>query len=252
MDVICVLPARLHSTRIPKKLLSRIAGRSLVEWSWRAAKRVSVFDRIIVATDSEEIHSCAVDFEAEAMMTRPDHESGTDRVEEVARRIEMADEDVVVNFQADEPFVDAATVESAVEALAADGDADVSTLAAPIRDADEFASAGVVKVVRGADGTALYFSRSPVPHDRDGETIFPDESGTLLRHVGVYAYRRPVLRRWASLSPSRLEELEKLEQLRALEAGMRFHVQVGPPSEPGIDLPADVERAERMLTEAGW
>jgi 3-deoxy-manno-octulosonate cytidylyltransferase (CMP-KDO synthetase) len=252
MDVICVLPARLSSTRIPRKLLSNIAGRSLIEWSWRAARRIEAFDRIIIATDAEEIEDAARGFDAEVLMTRDDHVSGTDRVEEAAGRLGVADDDVIVNLQADEPFVDGPTVGAAVTALAADTEIEISTLAAPIRDDDEWNSPGVVKVVRAADGRALYFSRSRVPHTRDRQPNFDGTDERYLRHVGVYACRREALRRWASLPESGLERTERLEQLRALEAGMRIHVEVGPPTEAGVDLPEDIGRAERMLTEAGW
>lgn len=265
MDVICVLPARLRSTRISRKLLLRIAGRPLIEWAWRAASRVSGFDRIIIATDSEEIRRCARGFDAEVMLTREDHSTGTDRVEEAATRLGASEDDIVVTFQADEPFVDAPTVEAAVRALDRGGSGpdvstpDVSTLAAPIQREEEWMSPGVVKVARADSGTALYFSRSPIPHSPDCVPGFGGEArtdggrdGVFLRHIGIYACRRPALRRWSGLPESRLESMEKLEQLRALEAGMHIHVEVGPPTEPGIDLPADIERAERILATANY
>jgi len=256
MGVICVLPARLHSTRIPRKPLAELAGRPLLEWSWRAAMRVRAFDRVVVATDSSEIEERARAFGADVLRTREAHPSGTDRVEEAAARLGAEDGDVVVNFQADEPFADLATVEAAVAALGGEGARvgathapDIATLAAPIRDAAEWDSPGVVKVARAADGTALYFSRAPIPWVRDGSPEWgaPD----FLRHVGIYACRRPALRMWAGLAESRLERIEKLEQLRALEAGARFHVEIGPATEPGVDLPSDLERAERMLAGNG-
>ena len=252
MGVICVLPARLSSTRIPRKPLQDIAGRPLVEWAWRTAGRVKVFDRVVVATDSPEVGSVARGFGAEVVMTRTGHRSGTDRVEEAAEKLGAGDGDVLVNFQADEPFVDVATVTAAVQRAGgrARGEADppdVVTLAAPIRDRREWASPGVVKAVCAADGRALYFSRAQVPHVRDGEPSFGGPDPRFLRHIGVYALTRPALRRWASLEESRLEAVERLEQLRALEAGMRIHVELGPPTEPGVDLPADLERAERVL-----
>ncbi|MDH3733051.1 MAG: 3-deoxy-manno-octulosonate cytidylyltransferase [Gemmatimonadota bacterium] len=252
MDVICVLPARLHSTRIPRKLLSRIAGRPLLEWSWKAAKRVHAFDRVLVAADSPEIVECASGFDAEVMLTDVEHRSGTDRVEEVAARIGASDDDILVNFQADEPFVAPDAVAAAVSALGQDGSGDIATIAAPIGGDEEFRSTGVVKVVCATDGSALYFSRSPIPHDRDGSGVQRAGDVRFLRHVGIYGCRRSALRRWAGLPESPLESIERLEQLRALEAGMRIHVTVGPATEPGIDLPADLVRAERILTDAGW
>lgn len=252
MGVICVLPARLSSTRIPRKPLQDLAGRPLVEWTWRAARRVTAFDRVAIATDSAEVGSVARGFGAEVVMTRIDHESGTDRVEEAAAKLGAEDGDIVVNFQADEPFVDVVTMDGAVRRMkAAEAGAeppDIVTLAAPIRDREEWRSPGVVKVVCAADGRAFYFSRAAVPRPREGEPSFGDGEAIFLRHIGVYAMTRSALRRWAGLGESRLEAVEKLEQLRALEAGMRIHVEVGPPTEPGVDLPADLERAERVLT----
>jgi len=256
MDVICVLPARLSSTRISKKPLQKIAGRSLLEWCWRAACRVRAFDRILIGTDSAQIETEARGFEAEVVMTASEHRSGTDRVDEVARKVGAAEDDVVVNFQADEPFVDPGAVDRAVRVLvdhngAADDPAppEIATLAAPIRNVEEWRSKGVVKVARAVDGRALYFSRSPIPFVRDGAPRFgPAGSTPFLRHIGIYVCRRSALQTWAGLPESVLEGVEQLEQLRALEAGMRIHVEVGSWTEPGIDLPADIRRAEALLS----
>lgn len=253
MGVICVLPARLASTRIPRKPLQEIAGRPLVEWTWRTARRVTAFDRVVIATDSPEVGSVVRGFGGEVVITRSDHGSGTDRVEEAVEKLGVDDGEVVVNFQADEPFVDVVSTIGVVrrargETGSGEGPPDVVTLAAPVRDRDEWMSRGVVKVVRADDGRALYFSRAEVPHVRDGEPSFDDAHSIFLRHIGVYAMTRAVLRRWTSLAESRLEAVEKLEQLRALEAGIGFHIEIGPATEPGVDLPADLERAERVLT----
>ena len=260
MNVICVLPARLSSTRIHRKPLQEIAGRSLLEWCWRAASRISLFDRVVIATDSEEIKKRAKAFGAEVLMTDSEHESGTDRVEEASTRLGMKDEDVVVNFQGDEPFVDSDTVERAILVLTdrnlvpaefaapLDTVTGITTLAAPIRDREEWESPGIVKVVTGLDSQALYFSRSPIPAAREGSPVF-NAASPFLRHIGIYACRRPALRRWARRGETSLERTEKLEQLRALEMGMKIHVEVGPWTEPGIDLPADIKRAERLLSK---
>jgi 3-deoxy-manno-octulosonate cytidylyltransferase (CMP-KDO synthetase) len=249
MTVLCVLPARLGSRRIPRKPLQPIAGRPLVEWSWRAACRVQAFDAVWVATDSEEIAMRVRSFGGTALLTRPDHPSGTDRVAEVAARPEARRFDVLVNYQADEPFLDPEGVSAAVEVVASGG-AEVATVAVPIRDAAEWRSPSVVKVVRAADGTALYFSRAPVPHPRDGEPEFESRgAGPYLRHVGVYVATRDALERWTGSPPSPLEGIEKLEQLRALEAGLRIAVVVSAAAGPGVDVPADLERAERRLAE---
>lgn len=239
MGVICVLPARISSTRIPRKPLQPLAGRTLLEWCWRAASAIRAFDSVVIATDSEEIEGCARRFNADVVRTRSDHPSGTDRVNEAADLLGAAEDDVVVNFQADEPFVDRGAVEGAVRRAR-----EVATIAAPIRAEEEWRSPAVVKVARAADGRALYFSRSPIPFSRD-ESPAP---GARLRHIGVYACRRSALKQWAALPESALERAERLEQLRALEAGMRIHVELGPWTEPGVDVPADIARAERVLS----
>ena len=244
MGVICVLPARISSTRISRKPLQKLAGLTLLEWCWRAARAIRLFDEVVVATDSGEIEACARAFGATVVKTRDDHRSGTDRVAEAADLLGSTDDDVVVNFQADEPFVDGGAIEEAVRRTR-----EVATIAAPIREEAEWRSPAVVKVARAADGRALYFSRSPIPFWRDEVPQFGTR--VRLRHVGIYAYRLPALRRWAALPESALERAEQLEQLRALEGGMRIDVEVGPWTEPGVDLPADLGRAERVLSGRG-
>jgi len=218
----------------------------LLQWSWEAASRVPAFDEVWVATDSVEIGDVVESFGGRAVMTDGAHASGTDRVAEAAGRPEASRFDTVVNFQADEPFVDADSVAAAVDAVREDHEA-VATLAVPISSPEEWRSTGVVKVARAADGRALYFSRAGIPRMRDGEPRLDGSETAFLRHVGIYVFGRPALERWVTLAPSRLEEIEKLEQLRALEAGMTIRVVVGPPTERGIDEPADVERAEHIL-----
>lgn len=249
MGVLCVLPARLHSTRIPKKPLTVLAGHSLIEWSWRAATAVDSFDDVWVATDSDEIADCVRRFGGIPVMTSPDCASGTDRVAEVARRDEAQKYDFVVNFQADEPFVDPTAVGLAVDAVR-NGTALLSTVAAPIRSAEEWRSTAVVKVAVTEKGRALYFSRAGIPHPRDEPPRFdvgPDDR--FLRHVGVYVCDRDALAEWADADPSRLEQTERLEQLRALERGIDMHVVIGPATEPGVDVPEDLERAASLLSE---
>jgi 3-deoxy-manno-octulosonate cytidylyltransferase (CMP-KDO synthetase) len=245
MDVLCVLPARLDSRRIPHKSLQLLAGRPLIEWTWNAASRVAEIDRLLVATDSAEIAACVTDFGGEAILTA-EHRSGTDRVAEAARSVGAADLDIVVNFQADEPFADPSTVGRAVQAVAT-GRAEIATLAAPIRTLDEWGSEGVVKVVVDRAWKALYFSRAPIPHPRGETPVFTEGETRYLRHVGIYVQRLETLERWSGAPESRLEAIERLEQLRALEAGIRVHVELGPSTEPGVDLPGDLERAARHL-----
>lgn len=245
-QVLGVIPARLGSTRLPRKPLHPVAGRPLVEWVWRRAVASGVFDDVVVATDAEEVAAAARGFGAAVAMTRAEHPAGTDRVAEVARLPEYRGFGVIVNVQGDEPFVRRDHLEAAVALVR--GGWEVGTVATPIASMDEWREAAVVKVVRGDDGRALYFSRAPVPHPRDAAPDFA--TGAYLRHVGIYAYTRDALLRWVSLPEAALERIEKLEQLRALAAGLRIGVAVGEPAEGGVDTPADAARAERIILES--
>lgn len=244
---LAVIPARLGSTRLPRKPLHRIAGRPLVEWVWRRVVAVPLFDHVVIATDSEEIMEHARSFGAEVEFTSPDHPSGTDRVAEVARRLPYRNFPIIVNVQGDEPFIDPAHLSAAVR-LVREEDWDVGTVAAPIRNREEWLSPSVVKVVRALDGGALYFSRSPIPHLRDGEPGPSDfASGEFLHHLGVYAYRANALQQWVSLPEGKLERLERLEQLRPLAAGVRIGVAVMDGAPGGVDTLEDAQRAELRL-----
>lgn len=244
-QTLVVIPARLGSERLPRKPLHPIAGRPLIEWVWR---RVNAFalGRVVVATDSEEVARACRAADAEVVMTSPAHGSGTERVAEVAARPEYGGADVVVNVQGDEPFVTAEQITAAVTAVR--GGADVGTVAAPVGGLAAWRDPAVVKVVRGADGRALYFSRAPIPHRRDGEPAAAELAGErYLRHVGVYAYTPAALARWVTLPPDPLEEAERLEQLRALSAGMRIGVGLVTHAEGGVDTAEDALRAEERL-----
>lgn len=242
--VLAVIPARLGSTRLPRKPLHPIAGRPLIEWVWRRAVGLSLFDGVVVATDSAEVAEVCAGFGADARLTAEAHPSGTDRVAEVARHPDFAGYEIVVNVQGDEPFLSREHAAAAV-ALVRDRGWEVGTVATPIAAADEWRSADVVKVVRGEDGGALLFTRAPVPHPRDGAPDF--QSGLYLRHVGLYVYRRGALLRWVALPESPLERAERLEQLRALAAGIRIGVAVGAAAPGGVDTPADAARAEQII-----
>lgn len=245
--VLGVIPARLGSTRLPRKPLHLLAGRTLIEWVWRRATDSGIFDALVIATDSAEVYEAARGFGARAELTRTDHPSGTDRVAEVVDRAAFSDYSIVMNVQGDEPFVERDHLAAAVE-LVASGGWSVGTVATPLQDAGSWRDPSVVKVVRGDDGGALLFSRSPIPFVRDHEPGTEDfASGAFLRHVGIYAYTRDALARWVSLPEARLERLERLEQLRPLAAGVRIGVSIVEPAEPGVDTPDDAARAERRL-----
>jgi 3-deoxy-manno-octulosonate cytidylyltransferase (CMP-KDO synthetase) len=212
---------------------------------------MEALDRDVVATDSDEVVSVCSSEGVEAVLTDPEHPSGTDRVAEVARMDRYSGFDVLVNIQGDEPLVEGAHLSAAVE-LVVEGGWELGTCAVPVSDPRELEDPARVKVVRANNGRALYFSRAAVPFKRDGNPT-PEElgGGAFLRHLGLYSYRREALMRWVGLPPSPLELLERLEQLRPLEAGMDMGVAIVDEAEGGVDTPADVERMERRLLELG-
>ena len=246
-----VIPARIGSSRLPRKPLHPIAGRPLVEWVWRRVLEMEIFSALVVATDDEEVAEVARGFGARAVLTDPGHPSGTDRVAEVARMPAFAAHPVVVNVQGDEPFVRRDHVEAAIR-LVRDGPWEIGTAATPLASLEELREPSVVKAVLDDAGGAMLFSRAPVPWPRDGEPG-PEAlgGGPWLRHVGIYAYRREALLRWVGLPEGTLERIERLEQLRPLAAGMGIGVARVEPGEGGIDTPADAERAERVLRDRG-
>ncbi len=248
--VLGVIPARLGSERLPRKPLYPLAGRPLIEWVWRRVRGLEALHRVVVATDSEAVAAACRAMGAEVALTSPDHTSGTERAAEVVARPEFGGSDIVVNVQGDEPFISAEQVQ---EAVAQAVRFDVGTVATPVRTLAAWRDPAVVKVVRAEDGRALYFSRAPVPHVRGRD---PDEaelaSPAFLRHVGIYAYAPAALARWVGHPPVSLERLERLEQLRALAAGLSIGVGLVAETEGGVDTPADAHRAEaRLLALAG-
>lgn len=233
-----VIPARLASTRLPRKLLLAETGRPLIQHTYESARRAKRPSGIVVAADHEEIAAAVRGFDGQVVMTSPDCASGTDRVAEVARQ--MPDVDVFVNVQGDEPDISAHAIDLAVELLERDPTAVMSTLATPIRTREKLDDPACVKVVCDARGRALYFSRSVIPHPRAwSDELLTSAPPTFLQHIGLYAYRRDFLLRIAALERCALEKVESLEQLRVLYHG--FAIQVGIIDEPaiGIDTPAD-------------
>lgn len=241
MNVYGIIPARLQSTRLPRKLLLSETGRPLLEYTWRAASRARNLKEVLVAADSDEIKQVVAKFGGRCELTG-EHPSGTDRIAEVARRC-CPDGDIFVNIQGDEPEIDPANIDAVVTALSDCPDAQMATLATPMTSLEQVQASSCVKVVVGADGRALYFSRSVIPfcRDRDPAEVLKTDQPWLL-HLGIYAYRAEFLRKLTTLPPSRLEQLEKLEQLRALEAGARIQVAVVEHHSVGIDTPEDYAR----------
>ena len=242
-----VIPARIGSTRLPRKPLLEIAGRPLIEWVWRRMAALEVASELVVATDDREVIEVVEAFGGRAIATRSDHTSGTDRVAEVAERSEFTAYPWIINLQGDEPFVPRAAVEAALEQVRAGRD--VGTVATPLEDLEGWHDPAAVKVVRADDGRALYFSRAPIPYDRAGEAASGAEPRPL-RHIGLYAFARDALRRASGLPPNPLERREGLEQLRWLAAGLEIGVAViEDGGGPGIDTEADLQLAERILGE---
>jgi 3-deoxy-manno-octulosonate cytidylyltransferase (CMP-KDO synthetase) len=244
--VLGVVPARLGSERLPRKPLHVIAGRPLIEWVWRRARELTVVERLVVATDSEEVAAACRRFGGEVVLTSAAHESGTERVAEVAALPSFQGFDVVVNIQGDEPFLAEEQVAAAVQLVRAGWE--VGTAASALGTVEAWRDPAVVKVVRNRDGGALYFSRAPIPHSRGREPTEAELASDLwLRHIGLYAYSPAALARWVALPGTDLERIERLEQLRPLAAGLRIGVAVVGAAEGGIDTIEDVARAEARL-----
>jgi 3-deoxy-manno-octulosonate cytidylyltransferase (CMP-KDO synthetase) len=243
-----VIPARLASTRLPEKLLLSETGKSLIRHTYEAAQRARRPEAVCVATDHGRIFDEVRSFGGHAEMTDPAAPSGTDRVAEVARR--MSGVDIVVNLQGDEPELSGESIDLVVQLLEDRPDAVMSTLATPIRRREQLGDPACVKVVFDRGGRAMYFSRSPIPHARDwDDRLLAADPPVFFQHVGLYAYRREFLLALAAMPPSPLEQIEKLEQLRVLEAGRAILVGVVEEPTAGIDTPEDyrafVERWRR-------
>jgi 3-deoxy-manno-octulosonate cytidylyltransferase (CMP-KDO synthetase) len=239
-----VIPARFDSSRLPGKALLPLAGKPMLQWVHERA-RASAASEVIVATDDERIATAAREFGADVAMTARTHLSGTDRIAEVAATRGWVDEDIIVNVQGDEPLIPPVVIDQVAKLLGAHVRADIATLAVKIDALAELSDPNNVKVACDAGGRALYFSRAPIPFNRDAPATV---ASACLRHVGLYAYRVSALRRLASLPAGRLEVVEKLEQLRALENGMEIRVALAMERPlADVNTAADLERAERAL-----
>ncbi len=230
--VLAVIPARWGSTRFPGKPLVDLAGKALVQHVWERCRECRRLDAICVATDDDRIAEAARGFGADVVMTRSDHPSGTDRVAEAARSWPEAG--VVLNVQGDEPLISPKLIDALAAELMNDPGLAMVTAANAMGAGDDFEDPNVVKVVRDAAGDALYFSRSPIPYRRNPEGV---KDYPLLRHKGIYGYRRDFLEAFVSWPPSVLEQIEGLEQLRALDRGARLRVVLTEDESPGVDTP---------------
>lgn len=253
MAAIVVIPARYDSTRFPGKPLALLKGKPLIQHVYEGCLGASLVKDVMVATDSEAILEKVLSFSGKAVMTSSKHLSGTDRVAEVASQL---DYDIIVNVQGDEPLINPQMIDDVVDLLS-DSSADMGTLTKKIDNPEDIMDPNVVKVVFDKDNFALYFSRSPIPYHREllgsigfnvvvKEKSLPDDF-VMYKHVGIYSYRKEVLLRLSSMRQTRLEEIERLEQLRALENGFKIKVKETIFETIGVDTPEDMERVEEWL-----
>ena len=241
-SAVAVIPARYASVRFPGKALAMVGGKPLIRHVWERACRLGTVARVLVATDDERIARAVTAFGGTVVMTPSDLPSGTDRVARVARDLPAG---IVVNLQGDEPTFDTKAVDDLVRLMAEDASIEMGTLAHPIADETEHRDMNATKVVLDQAGYALYFSRAPIPYRRQLGFAGP------LRHIGIYVFRAAFLQRFASLAPTPLERTETLEQLRALEHGVRVRVLLTPHASLGVDTPADLERFASHLAQSG-
>lgn len=240
LTAVAIIPARYHSTRLPGKALADIAGRPMIEHVYRRAAAAKSVARVIVATDDARIAAAVAGFGGEAVLTSPAHQSGTDRLAEVAASLTC---DLVVNVQGDEPLLEPEMIDAAIAPFGADPDLMMSTLRRRIDDGADLRNPNVTKVVVDREGFALYFSRAPIPHTRTGQPEPP-----AWRHIGLYVYRRTCLIQLAQFPQTVLERAEALEQLRALEFGIRIKAVETSHDTIGVDTPEDLERVRRLMT----
>jgi len=241
MRLVALIPARYGSTRFPGKPLAPILGRPLIQWVWEQAQKVPGLDGIWVATDDERIKAAVEGFGGHALMTRPDHRSGSDRLAEAAALLNLAPDDIIVNIQGDQALFPPEVVAQMAGLLARAPQAVMTTPARRITDTAAASSPHVVKVVFDQNHRALYFSRSPLPYWRSGDAPY------FYQHIGIYAYRAEFLQKFVGLPPGRWEQAESLEQLRALEHGYPIHILETTGDTLEIDTPEDLRRAEEYF-----
>ncbi len=242
MNIVAIIPSRYGSTRFNGKPLARIAGKPMIEWVYHRSRKAENISDVVVATDDQRICDAVKAFGGNAVMTSADNRSGTDRVAEASEKIGLSLEDIVVNVQGDQPLFDPRCIDELVSPFFTDPDLEMSTLAFKIINKDEITNPKDVKVTFDHQGYALYFSRSPIPYGRDASVSFDT-----YKHLGFYAYTRRFLETFRRLPAGKLEMVEKLEQLRAIEHGHPIKVVVTEYDSPEVDLPEDVARIEKIL-----
>jgi len=238
VKIVGVIPARLGSTRFPEKVLRLIAGKPMIQHVWDRALSAKSLNELIVACDDARVRDCVQGFGGKAVMTRVDHPNGTSRIGEIAQAVQA---DIFINIQGDEPLMNPANIDALAQAFNNAPELQAATLAVPKTDGEGYRNPNVVKAVCDEEGNALYFSRAMVPYDRDGAGI------AYLKHLGIYAYRRDFLLEFIRWDAGRLEQIEKLEQLRILERGVKMRVVLTQSDSPGVDTPEDLETVQRIL-----
>jgi 3-deoxy-manno-octulosonate cytidylyltransferase (CMP-KDO synthetase) len=239
--ILGVIPARFASSRYPGKALAKLAGKPMIEHVWERANMSRYLSDVLVATDDDRIANAVHKFGGRVRMTRADHPTGTDRLAEVASSEDAA---LYVNIQGDEPLIDPEAIDAAILSVHGDEAVDMGTLKKQIVDPTDIVNSNVVKVVTNLLGDAIYFSRCPIPYERDGRTGVP----LYFKHIGLYVYRRDFLLHYPDLTVGPLEEAERLEQLRALENGYRIRVVETDYESLGVDTPEDLERVNQLFT----
>lgn len=238
MKTSIIIPARYASTRLPGKPLIKIGGKSIIQWVYEKAKQAKSADEVVVATDDKRIYDEVISFGGLVRMTSPNHKCGSDRIAEIVS--DDANIGIAVNVQGDEPMIDPESIDKAIEAIK-ESDADISTLIRVIKDKEEIANPNVVKCVVSKSGMAMYFSRSPIPYERN------EGKSPVYAHIGLYAYKSDSLLKMTKMEQTPLEMSESLEQLRALENGMRIKAVVVGYSPVGIDTEEDVENFKKII-----
>ncbi|MFZ7129419.1 3-deoxy-manno-octulosonate cytidylyltransferase [Avibacterium avium] len=248
-----IIPARFASSRLPGKPLADIAGKPMIAHVWQKAQQ-SGANRVVVATDNQAVAQAVQAFGSEVCMTSEHHNSGTERLAEVVEKLALADDEIVVNIQGDEPLIPPVIVQQVADNLAKNG-VKMATLAVPLNDAEELFNPNVVKAVADQSGNVLYFSRAPIPWNRDQFAGLSDEQKTqlvlqsqYLRHIGIYAYRAGFIKQYVQWQPSALENIESLEQLRVLWYGEKIHIDLAKEVPAvGVDTPEDLEKVRAIL-----
>lgn len=253
MKIAAVIPARYNSNRLPGKPLAEIAGEPMIRWVYERARKARLVDEVWVATDDERIQKAVERFGGNSRVTSSEHQSGTDRIAEIAKEMDW---DLVINVQGDEPLIDSVMIDAFIMCFKDTPSVYMSTLKREIKNLDEIINPNVVKVVTDSNGFALYFSRSPLPYFRkiwenlksigEGPLPFP-----IFKHIGLYAYKRDFLIHLASLEPTPLEKIEHLEQLRALENGYKIKVGITEKDSMGVDSPDDLEKVRNLVKAKG-